>query len=152
MPATPGDRKHSPVGQHRTSLRAVIATLCAALAVVFAGASAASVLDRVQHEAQLQHEHGLHLSFAADPGHHDHEAETSGGDREHDGGNAGDHQPGIGHHHHSDAPSGALSGLGDVQPLVIAVNDGFSAGEATPAKGVAPGGLKRPPRTPNIAD
>lgn len=57
------------------------ATVSAALAVVFAGPSVASVLDRVQHEAQLQHEQGLHRSFAADPGHRDHEAETSRGDR-----------------------------------------------------------------------
>lgn len=134
----------------------MLATLCVALAMVFAGASAASVLDRVQHDAQLQHEHRLHLGFSDDD-HHDRAADAHDqyvGDHEDRGAdpNAGDHQPGLGHHHHGDAPSGALDEVDGALPLLVAVDARLIAGASASAEGVRPGGLKRPPRTTDRLD
>ena len=128
-----------------------IAALCGALTVVFAGASAASALNRLQHGAQLQHEHGLHQQIRGDDGHHDHAAaahdhEDDGGERE------GDHPTGLGHHHHADAPSGALSDSVEAYPLLVAADARLSAGTTAAAEGIRPGGLERPPRTRDTLD
>jgi hypothetical protein len=130
------------VGRDLKLLRAFPAMLCVALAMAFAGASAASVVDRVQHQTHVPHEHGLHLSLDVN-GHADaHHAPSHhhNGDRD-----AGDHHPSPGHHH-SHAPTGALM----LPPLASAVV--AAAGIVVPAppeasrNGVRPGGLERPPK------
>jgi hypothetical protein len=134
--------KHAPVGRVLTPLRAALATLCVALAVVFAGASSASVVDRVQHEAQIAHEHGAHLAFTSpDPAGHDHD-----GGRHHDSApDNGDHHTGPGHHH-ADAPAVTVDlfatsiAVATVAPLAL------RPAPAAAEKGVRPGGLERPPR------
>jgi hypothetical protein len=128
------------VGRNLTLLRTCLATLCAALAMVFAGSSAASVVDRFQHDAHLAHEHGLHLSFSLDDNHHDHHADHG----EQKGDDASDHPPGAGHHH-ADAPAGALNTSLASAPAAVA-DIVLAAAEATRAKGIRPGGLERPPR------
>ena len=70
---------------------------CIALSLVYATASAASVLDRVQHQSQpaQHHQHGAFSDLSFDDHHQDGDAEAS-------------HDPGSGHHHHADGPQGIL--------------------------------------------
>lgn len=77
---------------------------CIALALLYATASAASVLDRVQHRSQpaQHHQHGAFSDLSFDDHHQDGDSEAS-------------HDPGSGHHHHADGPHGILGeGLGRV--------------------------------------
>lgn len=127
----------------------MLAMLCVALAMVFAAASATSVVDHAQHEMGVVHEHGVSLSFvsvddcaidAAAHVHADDEADGQGP------GDASDATPGAGHHHHADAPVGAPGGSVTVEAAHLAsATSGAEPGEANP-KGVRPGGLERPPR------
>lgn len=115
---------------------------CIGLAMVFAGASAASVVDRVQHSAAVDHTHGAHLGLTTADDHHDH---GSGGDPAHDNGDRGDVQTGPGHHH-SDAPTGVLTAAPSSSPAVKVAEIAPPAVRVAGAKGVRPGGLDRPPR------
>ncbi|MFZ3005272.1 MAG: hypothetical protein WA047_03795, partial [Phenylobacterium sp.] len=86
------------------SFKTLVAMCCIALSLVYASASAASVLDRVQHQSQpaQHHQHGAFSDLSFDDHHQDGDAETS-------------HDPGSGHHHHADGPQGILGeGLGRV--------------------------------------
>lgn len=140
--------KHGRMGRNRTPLRACLATLCAALAVVFAGASASSVVDRIQHEAHVPHGHHFSLSFETDDDHHADEV----GHHHHDDGDAGDHHGDAGDHqaaaghHHADAPTGALSftSAAVLTPVVVAVSVPLTG--PPNLRGVRPGGLDRPPK------
>lgn len=132
------------MGRALTPLRALVATLCVALSLVFAGASAASVLDRVQHHSHLAHEHGVHLALTADSDHHDHHADHSQ-EAPDDKAGAGDHQPGATHHHHSDAPTGVIA-TATPEPVTLVVATKLPSLEATNHRGTRPGGLERPPR------
>jgi len=80
------------------SFKTAVAMFCIALSLVYATASAASVLDRVQHQSQpaQHHQHGAFSDLSFDDHHQDGDAETS-------------HDPGSGHHHHADGPQGILS-------------------------------------------
>lgn len=131
-------------------LRTLLATLCVALTFVFAGASAASVVDAAQHAAHVPHHHGLHLSFSmADDGHHDgdhHHHDDGDHDGDHQGhGAPGDHQTGVGHHH-ADAPVGAPAGHVETDVTVALVGPILRIEPSMGAKGVRPGGLERPPK------
>ncbi len=70
---------------------------CIALSLLYATASAASVLDRVQHQSQLaqHHEHGGFSDLSFDDHHQDGESDAS-------------HDRGSGHHHHTDGPQGII--------------------------------------------
>lgn len=126
-------------------VRAWLATLCAALTVVFAGMSAASVVDGVQHAAQTPHEHAAPIAFiAADDDHHaDHHADQQNdGDRS-DAPNGPQTGPG---HHHADAPVGA-PGMTSETFVVVSIQEASLADlSAAGAKGIRPGGLERPPK------
>lgn len=132
------------MGRTLTPLRALVALLCVGLSLVFAGASAASVLDRYQHDSHVSHDHGVHLTLTADTDHHDHHADH---DQEIPDGkaDAGDHQPGATHHHHSDAPTGVIATV-EAAPVTLAVVTDLSPPEAINRGGIRPGGLERPPR------
>ena len=80
-----------------------LATLCVGLVLVFAAASAASVVDRLQHGNELPHDHGVQQADAHDHAHQD------SPDGHGDTSEKGEHQPGLGHHH-SDAPRAGLCG------------------------------------------
>ncbi|MDO8802096.1 hypothetical protein [Phenylobacterium sp.] len=77
--------------------KTVIAMCCIALSLVYASASAASVLDRLQHQSQpaQHHEHGAFSDLSFDDHHQDGDAERI-------------HDLGDGHHHHADGPQGIL--------------------------------------------
>lgn len=117
--------------------------LCIGVALVFAGASAASVVDRFEHQNHLAHEHGLHFAVHADD---DHDGDHHPPSHHHDGDrDAGDHQPGAGHHH-SDAPTGLFSAP-PTSSTVVAVAGVVT--RPTPGSrifGLKPGGLERPPK------
>lgn len=145
MPPAPHLHKHAAVGRTlEPRLRIVLAMLCVALSFVFAGASAASVVDEVEHAARIAHEHSPHLSFDMVDG--DHHADSPvGGDYPDPGAEAGDHQPGAGHHH-SDAPVGALSTALDTGRAIASAGPRLRINGAARAKDVRPGGLERPPK------
>lgn len=117
--------------------------LCIGIALLFAGASAASVVDGVQHAAKAPHEHHFSLTSVSDD-HHDH-----GQDSHHQQGDddAGDHQTGPGHHH-SGPPAVALTGLEAPTYLAPVAMQVASANSASKVEGLQPGGLDRPPRSP----
>lgn len=125
-------------------VRAWLATLCVALSVVFAGSSAASVVDRVQHAAQAPHEHTVQLTLtAADDDHHaDHQDD---GDRDASEQAPNDHQTGPGHHH-ADGPTGSLGGADEPFAAVSIGLVSLPNPDATGARGIRPGGLERPPK------
>lgn len=122
----------------------MIVALCVALSFVFTGASAASVVDRVQHSTRVAHEHAgqLVLSVAQADHHIDHHAE---GDQSDGNGAPEDHQSGMSHHH-SDAPTGLLNPIAPSGNADSATQLTLSLEGAESAKGVRPGGLKRPPK------
>jgi hypothetical protein len=95
------------------SMKATLAVLCAALSVVFAGASTASVVDKIQHQAQAAHyhEHVVFSGVAVGDHHQDGDPAANIGDAAEvqDGDPLADHQPGNGHHHHTDGSTGILA-------------------------------------------
>lgn len=118
------------------SFKTVVAMFCIALALLYATASAASVLDQAQHQSQpaQHHQHGAFSDLSFDDHHQDGDAETS-------------HDPGSGHHHHADGPQGILGehlgrsvGAGVTERLAI-LSDHLIASPGSP-------GPERPPKGP----
>ncbi|MBB6192327.1 hypothetical protein FHS51_002570 [Sphingobium wenxiniae] len=122
--------------------------LCVALMLVFASASMANVVDRIQHQSSAASEHD-HLAFskiAFEVDDHHHDTQASNPD---DIDDAPDGQPGTGHHHHVDGGSGLFtpvshqaswlfSGASPWRPTVDDRMPGFlSHGPERPPKGVA---------------
>jgi hypothetical protein len=144
LPQTPHLHKHAAVERNlEPRLRTLLAMLCVALSFVFAGTSAASVVDDVQHSTTVTHEHGLHLGFTlADDDHHaDHHDD---GDH-HDEDGAADHQPGAGHHH-ADGPVGAINAGAEIGAAPAVAELTLRTQGAANSKGVRPRGLERPPK------
>jgi hypothetical protein len=122
--------------------------LCMALALTFAGASAASAVDGIQHSSpsSASHEH-LPFTLVAVDGvdqHGDHH-EADHEDSDEDEGTAPTDQH-RGHHHHADSGSGLL---------VLAAHDAKRIGRAIDRQGepprslklgLAPRGPERPPK------
>lgn len=124
-------------------VRSWVATLCVALSVVFAGSSAANLVDSVQHAAQAPHEHAVQLTLvAAEDAPADHQ---NGGARSDPQPAPNDHQTGPGHHH-VDGPAATLGGAGEPSALVSIHPASLPGAGASGAKSVRPGGLKRPPK------
>lgn len=145
LPSITSIHKHSAVGQKLSpSLRGLLATFCVALSFLFAGVSAAAVVDGAQHAAQSTHEHGLYVGLAADSDHDPVDHHQEGDDEDRDAAPS-DGQPGPGHQH-SDAPAGALSSFVDAGPAQHGAGLTLLSHGAPSAEGVRPGGLKRPPR------
>lgn len=148
LPQTTPLHKHGAVGRDlKPRLRTLLAMLCVALSFVFAGASAASVVDGVQHAARGAHHHGLHLSFsmADDDRHDDGDHHHDDGDHQDQGG-SGDHQTGAGHHH-ADAPVTAPTVGIETGAIIVRAEPVRVIANPSRAKGVRPGGLDRPPKT-----
>lgn len=116
-----------------------LGALCVGLVLVFATASAASVVDRFKHGNDLPHDHAVQHTDANDQA-HEHSPDSDDGAPDED-----EHQPGLGHHH-SDAPAGAL--VRAAAPMEAVSETGLAPDlESTRrVKGVRPGGLERPPR------
>lgn len=131
------------VARSRSILRDLCATFCVAIALLYAGATAGSVVDGAQHAAKAPHEHHVSLTAMGDDHHHGH-----GQDGHHQQGDddADDIQTGPGHHH-SEPPAVALTSLDapiHVTPALVLTR---SAPSASKVEGLQPGGLERPPRT-----
>ena len=79
------------------SFKTTVAMFCIALSLLYATATAASVLDRVQHQSQptQHHQHGGFSDLSFDDHHQDGDSDAS-------------HDPGSGHHHHADGPQGII--------------------------------------------
>lgn len=145
--ADPIAHKHSGVRRTRSALRDLFAMFCIAVALLFAGASAASVIDGAQHAAKAPHEHHFSLTAMADDHHDsaddhgDHHADHEPDDQ------SGDLQTGPGHHHHSEPPAGPPTLIATRLP--VALGDALVRAEraAAAVEGVIPGGLRRPPRS-----
>ncbi|WP_340645877.1 hypothetical protein [Phenylobacterium sp.] len=118
-----------------SSFKTLVTMFCIALALLYATASAASVLDGVQHQGQASHhhEHGGFNELSFDDHHQDGDTETN-------------HDPGSGHHHHADGPQGLVVGVEGRRVL------GASAGDRLAILSdhliVSPGspGPERPPK------
>lgn len=119
--------------------------LCIALSALFTGASAASVVDRVQHAAQLPHEHAAPITFTVvDDAHHaDHDADDQNGGGLSDAPDGPQTGPG---HHHADAPVGAPGVTAEAFVLVSIQEASRASLRPAGAKGIRPGGLERPPK------
>lgn len=131
----------------RPFLKVAIATLCVALSLVFAGASAASVSSRLQHDLQLEHARDSHdglLALATTDDHHDGGDERSvDPDRQDSGTDPGDNP---GNHCHADGPAGFLAAAPANAPGMSARNLRLSGGSDAPLRGWPPKGPERPPR------
>ena len=117
------------------SFKTVVTMFCIALALLYATASAASVLDRVQHQSQpaQHHQHGAFSDLSFDDHHQDGDAEAG-------------HDPGSSHHHHADGPQGIVgedqrrSGVGASAGERLAIlSDHLIASRGSP-------GPERPPK------
>jgi hypothetical protein len=134
------------------SVRTTIAMLCIALSVVFTGASAADVIDKIQHQEPSAHHHE-HMAFS-DVALDDHHQDGGHGD---DGGLVDvqddsattDNHPGAGHHH-ADGPSGVLVAndfLGAGPPLRTRLRAGSDDRVRSPGSP----GPERPPKIPTTS-
>ena len=121
--------------------------LCVALMLVFASASMANVVDRIQHQsgATSEHEHLAFSKIAFEVDDHHHDTHESNPDKSDD---APDSQPGTGHHHHVDGGTGLFtpvsheaswmfSGASPWRPTIDDRMPGFlTHGPERPPKGV----------------
>lgn len=127
------------VGQASPSaLQTWVAMLCVALSLVFAGASAASAVDQVEHQGEAASHHG-HLAFSDihfEADHHDVEDADAASD---------DAGSGPQHHHHGDglvgqpAVSATLASPAPSAVLLLVQRDDLAASLGTQ-------GLERPPK------
>lgn len=126
------------------SAKTAIATLCVVLSVVFAGASAVSVVDQLQHLDQPahHHQHQAFSDFSFDDHHQDgdHGAEAS------DAAGAPERPVNSGHHHHADGPTGLLAAGGTLE--VLTAMTGAHLAARSDDLIVSPGspGPERPPK------
>jgi len=140
--------KHARVLRTLPSLRTALAALCVVLAAVFAAASATSVIDHLQHETRIAHDHEAFLAHASTDDRHagalddhpEHEADQ-------DDATPADHSPAAGHHHHADSPVGALGATALIELARFAGAERLPRLQGQAPKGVNPGGLERPPRS-----
>ena len=125
----------------KSSLQSWLTRLCVALSIVFAGTSAASVVDRAQHAAYAPHEHAVGLaSEDADPPQHNDGADHADLDQA-----AKDHPFGPGHHH-ADGPTGFMSGV-EAALVATSIEDALAPIPADAGvSGLWPRGLERPPK------
>ena len=132
---------HGIVGHFPARLRTVVAALAVALTAVFAGASALSVVDRIQHSHHAAHHHDLRLAAVeqiADPALADHHgSDLDPFDR--------DHQPSAGHQH-VDAPLAGLAAPGGPAPSIRVCAVSRVRFDTAACLGLPPDGLERPPR------
>lgn len=122
------------------SARTVLAIICIAATVMFAAASTASLVDQVQHGTGSPHEHGLHMAFSQV--HADHGSDTAASQ---DAGESDD-QGSVGHHHHGDGLTGALSGSAPSAVVARSTEAIRLAPNPEGLKSIRPGGLERPPK------
>lgn len=121
-------------------MRIMLTALCVVLAGAFAAASATSVVDHLQHDTPILHTHDGRLALAMAGDHHADQAHDDDADQ-----GAVDHPPGLGHHHHADAPIGALGVASVLEHGLFAIDPSRPRFDDLDVRGVRPGGLDRPP-------
>lgn len=121
----------------------ICVALCLALTLLFAAASAANAVNRLQHLTNGSAEHH-HLPLADISVDEDGDHHPDMGDPDND--MSRDHQPGTGHHHHGDNGS-SLAIFGDARPLTFAPGSVLHPVRADRSMlGLAVRGPERPPR------
>ena len=125
-------------------LSTCIVTLCVALTVAFVQASAASVVNAVQHHSDTVAEHG-HIVFSAVVVDHDHHQGKDGlhpGVASDDG---VDQDARVAHHHHSDSPTAGLVSVPCVTTALAAGGERLLLGPNAMVRKVGSPGPERPP-------
>lgn len=133
--------------------KTAVVTLCVALSVVFAGASASSLIDKLQHQGPSAHAHA-HIVFSVAL--EDHHAD---GDLDHHGDHADDvasvqapdvapdHLPGAGHHHHTDSPAGFVATGAPLAALTAQSSERLAARSDHLIRSPGSPGPERPPKS-----
>lgn len=129
------------------SAKAAIVTLCVALALIYANASAASVVDRLQHhgESAHHHQHGVFSDLSFDDHHqdgdHDDHSQRPGE------GTTTSQDPDTGqHHHHTDGPQGLVDSVDGYGALSDQPGARPAAGSDNLITGPGSSGPERPPK------
>ncbi len=124
--------------------------LCVALTLTFASASMANIVDRMQHQSSVAGDHE-HLPFSkvvfetCDQHHTHHSAHA------HDCGDAPDHKPGTGHHHHHvDSGSGLLANVPQGPPWAFSDSSAWRPAVDGRMPGFLIHGPERPPKSSAI--
>ncbi len=129
------------------ALRIAIVTFCVALSLVYATASAAGVVNQLQHQGQpdLHHQHSAFsdLSFDNHPqdGDHDDHSQPPA-----DGADTSQDRDTGQHHHHADGPQGLLGSVAAYGALDGRPGARPAAGSDKLITGPGPSGPERPPK------
>lgn len=134
----------------RLHLRLFVQALCCAFAVASVSAANIGTANAIEHALAIPHEHGLMAAMTGevldhDQAHHAHHGTDHDDD---DGAKAPDHPTGLGHHH-VDAPTG-VPASDAMLPVRASGGDSLTMAHDRTASGLPPGGLRRPPRMPDI--
>ncbi|WP_171132316.1 hypothetical protein [Sphingomonas sp. ID1715] len=119
------------------------AMLCIALAVVFAGTSLSTSIDKIQHApgVSFEHDHSLFSETSIIQDHADDHHAPQPGDKD-----PADHLPGS-HHHHGDGGSAVpVTAAAEAAQLVLSgALHGFAPDNQTPSLRIS--GPERPPKS-----
>ncbi|MBU7590292.1 MAG: hypothetical protein KAF42_13880 [Sphingopyxis terrae] len=123
--------------------------LCIGLMLVFASASMASAVDRIQHQSSVvdDHEHLPFSKIVFETSDHQHESHTTDST---DGDDAPDHQPGTGNHQHVDSGSGMLGPLSQGSPWAFARASSWRPAADSLMADFLTHGPERPPKSSAI--
>lgn len=131
----------------RPCLRSLIAMLCVALSLAFAGTSAARVVNQFQHDLRIEHTHAHHyaLTMVAGSDHGDsldagREDDTARPDGDAESGDTPDG------HHHADGPAGFHAASLDFAAELIFNSQDLGGQSNSSPDGWPPRGPERPPR------
>jgi hypothetical protein len=127
--------------------RRLVAMLCVALALVFAGQALSSAVDAIQHAAGApdQHEHLIFSEFSMESGHAD-EHVMPGYSSDYGDNGPVDHLPG-GHHHHGDNGSGMIVAGFVSTAMVSHLRDRHDMAPERQTHGITMHGPERPPKS-----
>ena len=123
----------------------ICAMLCIALALVFAGASLASAVDRMQHGpgGSPTHEHLLFSDISLEDAHEDHHQPDQGD------GDPSDRL--AGGHHHGDSGSGLIILASADATVAALLDEAHGLAPDRPAFGFRIQGPERPPKPSTIS-
>jgi hypothetical protein len=123
----------------------ICAMLCIALALVFAGASLASAVDRMQHGpgGSPTHEHMLFSDISLEDAHEDH--------HQPDQGNEDPTDRLAGSHHHGDSGSGLIILASADATVAALVDEAHGLAPDRPVLGFRIQGPERPPKPSTIS-
>ena len=129
-------------------VRRIRATFCVVLASAFVAMVSIGAVNTAQHATNLDHDHGGFAALVGEIDHDDHAAAPSEAD-------AASIDIAKGHagagHHHADTQAGLVGPIELASAAFPVASVRLARGDDLAADGVRPGGLKRPPRTSDIA-